>query len=59
MIGGWLGFTRWNVLRCLAGVEGSTGPDLALSHETVRDGVRGLPSLFDRLPELQELLMRQ
>jgi len=27
MIGGWLGHTRWNVLRCLAGVEASTGPD--------------------------------
>lgn len=57
MIGGWLGHTRWNILRCLAGVEGSTGPDLALSLESVRNGVRGLPVLFGRLPELQELLM--
>lgn len=56
LIGGWLGHTRWNVLRCLAGVEASTGPDLALSHESVRNGVRGLPVLHDRLPELQELL---
>ncbi len=57
MIGGWLGHTRWNVLRCLAGVEASTGPDLALSHESVRDGVRGLPDLFGRLPELEALLV--
>ncbi|MFF5234409.1 phosphotransferase family protein [Dactylosporangium sp. NPDC000521] len=59
MIGGWLGHTRWNILRCLAGVEASTGPDLALSHESARNGVRGLPVLFGRLPELQELLTYQ
>jgi aminoglycoside phosphotransferase (APT) family kinase protein len=59
MIGGWLGHTRWNILRCLAGVEASTGPDLALSHESVRNGVRGLPELFGRLPELEALLLRQ
>ena len=57
MIGGWLGHTRWNVLRCLAGVEASTGPDLALSHESVRNGLRGLPELFGRLQELQALLI--
>jgi len=57
MIGGWLGHTRWNILRCLAGVEASTGPDLGLSHESVGNGVRGLPVLFGRLPELQELLV--
>ncbi|MCI4062282.1 phosphotransferase [Micromonospora sp. R77] len=56
LIGGWLGHTRWNILRCLAGVEASTGPDLALSHESVRTGVRGLPDLFRRLPELDALL---
>ncbi|MBB5841342.1 phosphotransferase family protein [Kribbella italica] len=56
LIGGWLGFTRWNILRCLAGAEASTGPDLALSHESARDGVRGLPDLFGRLPELEALL---
>jgi hypothetical protein len=56
MISGWLGFTRWNVLRCLAGVEAGTGPDLALSHESVRNGVRGLPELFGRLRELEALL---
>jgi aminoglycoside phosphotransferase (APT) family kinase protein len=59
MIGGWLGFTRWNILRCLAGFEAGTGHDLALSHESVRNGVRGLPVLFGRFPELQELLMCQ
>jgi len=57
LIGGWLGHTRWNILRCLAGVEASTGPGLALSHESARDGVRGLPVLFGRLPELQEMLV--
>jgi aminoglycoside phosphotransferase (APT) family kinase protein len=56
MIGGWLGHTRWNVLRCLAGAEASTGPDLALSHESVRNGVRGLPDMFGRLPEFEALL---
>ncbi|MFD5467842.1 phosphotransferase family protein [Kitasatospora sp. NPDC127059] len=57
MIGGWLGHTRWNILRCLAGVEASTGPDLALSHESARNGLRGLPDLFGRLPHLQALLV--
>lgn len=57
MIGGWLGHTRWNILRCLAGVEAGTGPDLPLSHEAVRNGVRGLPDLFGRLPELEALLL--
>jgi len=56
MISGWLSFTRWNILRCLAGVEASTGPDLALSHESVRNGLRGLPDLFGRLPDLETLL---
>ncbi|WP_220448638.1 hypothetical protein [Nonomuraea mesophila] len=56
LVSGWLGHTRWNILRCLAGVEAGTGPDLALSHESVRDGVRGLPQLFGRLPELEALL---
>ena len=57
MIVGWLGFTRWNILRCLAGVEASAGPDLALSHESVRNGVRGLPDMFSRLPDLEALLV--
>ncbi|TDO46090.1 aminoglycoside phosphotransferase (APT) family kinase protein [Kribbella sp. VKM Ac-2571] len=56
MIGGWLGHTRWNILRCLAGTEASTGPDLALSQESAGNGVRGLPDMFARLPELETLL---
>jgi aminoglycoside phosphotransferase (APT) family kinase protein len=56
MISGWLGHTRWNILRCLAGVEAGTGPGLALSHESVRNGLRGLPELFGRLAELEALL---
>ena len=56
LIGGWLGHTRWNILRCLAGVEVGTGPDLTLSQESARRGVRGLPELFRRLPELEALV---
>jgi hypothetical protein len=59
MIGGWLGFMRSNILRCPAGVEASTGPDLALSHESGQDGACGLPNLFSRLPDLDALLMWQ
>ncbi|GAA1518113.1 phosphotransferase [Kribbella lupini] len=59
LIGGWLGHTRWNLLRCLAGAEAQTGPDLQLSHEAVRNGVRGLPELFARLPHLETLLTRE
>jgi aminoglycoside phosphotransferase (APT) family kinase protein len=57
MIGGWLGHTRWNILRCLAGVEAGSGPDLALSDESARNGVRGLPDMFGRLAELEALLV--
>ncbi|WP_246846254.1 phosphotransferase family protein [Humibacter ginsenosidimutans] len=56
LIGGWLGHVRWNIQRCLDGVERAGGPDLALSHESARGGVRGLPELFRRLPELEQLL---
>jgi aminoglycoside phosphotransferase (APT) family kinase protein len=56
MISGRLGHLRWNILRCLADVEASTGPDLALSQEHVGNAVRGLPELFGRLPELEALL---
>ena len=56
MISGWLGFTRWNIVRCLAGVEATTGPDLALCHEAVRNGLHGLPDMFGRLHSLEDLL---
>ncbi len=56
MIGGWLGFTRRNIVRCLAGVEAPNGPDLASCHEEVRNGLHGLPDMFGRLPELEDLL---
>jgi Ser/Thr protein kinase RdoA (MazF antagonist) len=56
MLSGWARFTRWNVVRCLAGIEAATGPDLATSHEEVGNGVRGLPALHARLPRLAELL---
>ena len=58
MIGGWLGFTRWNIVRCLTGGEAGTGPDLAACHEEARNGVLGLPDMFIRLPALEELLLR-
>ncbi|UXM93560.1 phosphotransferase [Paenarthrobacter sp. JL.01a] len=58
MVGAWLAHTRRNILRCLAGVETTTGPDLALSHESVKNGVHGLPELFERLPEIEALLLR-
>jgi aminoglycoside phosphotransferase (APT) family kinase protein len=56
MIEGWLGFTRWNILRCLAGIEASTGPELALAQESAHNGVRGLPDLYAHLPNLESLL---
>jgi len=56
MIGGWLGHTRLNILRCLAGIESSSGPDLAMSQEIVEAGVRGLPEMFARLPEFEGLI---
>lgn len=59
LIGGWLGHTRWNILRCLAGVEATTGPDLALSQESARNGVSGLPDLFGRLQELEQLVRQR
>ncbi|MBD8024016.1 phosphotransferase family protein [Microbacterium gallinarum] len=55
-ISGWLEHTRWNVVRCLAGTEATTGPGLALSHEAVWNGVRGLPDIYRRLPDLETLL---
>ncbi len=57
MIGGWLGHTRWNILRCLAGTEANTGPDLALSQESASNGIRGLPGMFARLPQFETLLV--
>jgi aminoglycoside phosphotransferase (APT) family kinase protein len=59
MIGGWLGFTHWNIVRCLAGIEAGSGPDLAQRHEEVRNGLHGLPDMFGRLPELQDLLIHR
>ena len=57
LLDGWLGFTRRNVVRCLAGVESTIGPELATCHEEVRNGLRGLPDAFARLPELETLLV--
>ena len=59
LLSGWLGHTRWNVLRCLNGTGETTGPDLELSHDVVRDGIHGLPEMFAQLPDLESLLERQ
>ena len=56
MIGGWLGFTRRNILRCLSGLDSPAGPELAVCHEEVHNGLAGLPGLFHRLPTLEDLL---
>jgi aminoglycoside phosphotransferase (APT) family kinase protein len=56
MLSGWLGHTRWNILRCLTNTEQNTGPDLALSHDSVRNGLQGLPDMYTRLPALETLL---
>ncbi|MEV6414895.1 aminoglycoside phosphotransferase family protein [Kribbella sp. NPDC051718] len=56
LISGWLGHTRWNILRCLSTVEATTGPDLALSQESALNGIHGLPDLYARLPDLETLL---
>jgi len=56
-ISGWTRFTHWNVVRCLAGIEAPTGPELALSRESAGNGVRELPELFARLPELVDRLL--
>lgn len=56
MIGGWLAFTRRNVVRCLAGIEASA--DLATCHDEVHNGLSGLPEMFRRLPDLEDLLLR-
>ena len=57
MIGGWLGFTHRNIVGCLAGGE-ATGPTLAMCHAEVRNGLHGLPEMFSRLPDLEDLLAR-
>ncbi|MFI5707283.1 phosphotransferase family protein [Kribbella sp. NPDC051620] len=56
LIAGWLGHTRWNILRCLTDVEATTGPDLALSQESALNGIQGLPDLYARLRDLETLL---
>jgi aminoglycoside phosphotransferase (APT) family kinase protein len=59
MMGGWLDFTRRNILQCIAGVGAQNGPDLNMCHDEVRNGLRGLPDMFARLPQLEDLLVRR
>ena len=57
MFEGWLWFTHRNIVRCLSGVEPPIGPDLAMAHEEVLNGLRGLPDMYGRLGELEDLLV--
>lgn len=57
MIEGWLGFTHWNIVRCMAVDEPPTGLDLAMVQEEVLNGLHGLPVIFGRLSELEGLLV--
>jgi thiamine kinase-like enzyme len=54
MIGGWLGFTHRNITRCLVEASGS---DLSMCHGEVRNGLHGLPEMYRRLPDLEDLLV--
>lgn len=56
MIGGWLDFTRRNIVRCVRGRESPTGVELAVCHDEVRNGLRGLPDMFSQIPRLGNLL---
>ena len=57
-VSGWLGFTHWNVTRGLTGAPVPNGPDAEQLHAEVRNGLHGLPELYERLPQLEELLVR-
>ena len=56
LLGGWLGFTRWNIARCVAGQAG-TDPDAAAVHAEIRNALGGLPDLFQRLSEFHDMLL--
>ncbi len=56
-LGGWAAFVRWNMLRCLDSIEATTGPELTLSHDTVRNGLSGLPDMLAWMPSLEDLLV--
>jgi aminoglycoside phosphotransferase (APT) family kinase protein len=56
MIGGWLDFTRRNIVRCVSGRPSPTGVELELCHDEVRNGLRGLPDMFSQIPRLGDLL---
>lgn len=56
MIGGWVDFTRRNIVRCVSGRESPTGVELEFCHDEVRNGLRGLPDMFNQIPRLGNLL---
>lgn len=56
MLGGWLDFTRRNIVRCVSGRESPTGVELEFCHDEARNGLRGLPDMFSQLPRLGNLL---
>ena len=51
-LSGWTWFLRWNVERCLPGTELPSGPDLAVTHETVRSGLAVLPAVYASIDQL-------
>lgn len=48
MIGGWLDFTRRNIVRCVRGWESPTGVELEFCHDEVRNGSAGCPTCSAR-----------
>lgn len=56
MIEGWLGFTRRNIVQCISSGTTTTSEELAGCHEEVCNGLHGLPDMFHRLRELEELV---
>jgi Ser/Thr protein kinase RdoA (MazF antagonist) len=57
-LSGWTWFLRWNVERCLTGVEPVGGPGLAVAHDVVARGVRLLPEALALLPQHAALTVR-
>ena len=54
-LSGWTWFLRWNVERCLPGPEPPSGPGLAVTHDTVRWSLAGLPAVYASIDQLATL----
>ena len=55
-LSGWTWFLRWNIERCLPGVEPMGGPSLATAHDTVEWSLAGLAAVFASIDQLTELV---